>query len=131
MHAHKIIVADVSVTCPMAAAYNSIASEVPLAAAATRARRKVAKYREAVEDHHCHTFLPFVLESFGAFDHSAIQFIQKMTNAVELPLRKAFHAELATIVAVQLQEGNFDIVESAIRQSRADLDAIPLNGSAP
>jgi hypothetical protein len=114
--ADKKYMLDVSVTCPSAKSYRSAASKHVLSAAMKRAKEKNSKYSAACQKVGT-VFVPFVLESYGAFHHKAEEFLQQISkqqydNSTE---QHEFLAYARRRIAFAIQKGNADIAQIGVR----------------
>ena len=112
---------DVAITHP---ASPSRTSANPLAAAGIAEQAKIAKYQE-LTSRRTSTFLPFVLESYGAFSKHAQQVLKTLqvaaaNSAAALPSGVgSFRDHAARCLSMALQKGNALVAKRGATEARA------------
>ena len=112
---------DVSVVHPAAPTYAQN-SHVPLFSAASRERDKATKFKTLALAEEAR-FIPFVLETFGAWGRQAIKLITDLTSLLSEHKGLAFSSpdargEMVRILAVALQSGNARVLLNGCMRSR-------------
>jgi len=112
---------DISVTHPCAATYVHQAAQRPLSAATRRERNKINRYMEAARARGAR-FLPFVMESYGAFGKEADKFVRVLAAEAAMNhvmLESEFVDMARSQLAFALQRGNTLVELSGLRNARA------------
>ena len=115
------LMVDVAITHP---ASPSRTSANPLAAAGIAEQAKIAKYQE-LASRRASTFLPFVLESYGAFGKHAQQVLKTLqvaaaNSAAALPSGVgSFRDHAARCLSMALQKGNALVAKRGATEARA------------
>ena len=115
---------DVMVTHPASNSYVTAASECSLAAANNGEKNKIKKNAEWAAHTH-YTFLPFVVESFGAIGKSAMKVVNIIADFAESmrhSTKSACRNRLLTDISIALQRGNALISLDGLTKARRGIN---------
>jgi len=108
---------DISVTCPSAKSYMAQAARNNLSAGNRRARAKDAKYvAPCTEAASPAQFIPFVVESYGAIQPKAEDFLRLVSKQFDCTTdQNDFLAHARRRIAFATQKGNADLTRLGVR----------------
>lgn len=116
----KVFLVDVSITHPASPSFLRLHSQ-PFGAAVSREAAKTRKYAALAEMEGA-TFVPFVLESFGALASAARRFLGDVVAlAADVAMVPASSPQLCRALSVVLQRGNALILRSGAQRVRHHL----------
>jgi hypothetical protein len=111
---HGSVLVDVSVAHPLSPSYVHTASMHNLATAKAREKQKTTKYAQLAQKESS-SFVPFVLESYGAIGKSALSFLRMLAREAETNHATSSHRHFLRhakqCISAALQRGNAIIAQ--------------------